>query len=135
MFFRNLIFERRADISIVYNSDIHVRKDMFFVRIEVREFGEKIVTLAIILGIVFGAVAIVPLWASTFFIKRIPATKITALLLTFIFAILVSLAILIAALLIYNGSAHDTVIPFAIAEVGAFFAGIAVFAVVRLLRK
>ena len=91
--------------------------------------------LPILLGVLFGALAMVPLWASTFLVKRVPATNTMGLLLVFVLAIAVSMAILIVALLVCNGIADEEVIPFAIAEVAAFFVGVIVFAITRMVRK
>ena len=91
--------------------------------------------LAVVLGIVFGAVSSLPLFFGIRFVKNVPATNTYGLLGLFLGCIIFSSILLVVPLLVCAKVAHDVAFAMAIAEIVVFVAIVAALGIMRIRQK
>ncbi len=91
--------------------------------------------LAIIVGILVGAVSLIPFGFITRRLRKIDPTKALSLLGTFLIPIAISFVILVVALVICRYAVPDVIIPYAIAEIVAFIVGVIIFGIIFARRQ
>jgi hypothetical protein len=91
--------------------------------------------LAVVLGILFGVVGFLPLFAGIRIVKKIPATNTYGFLGLFLGCIFISAILLVVPLLVCSKVAHDVAFAMAIAELVVFIALVAVLGIMRIRQK
>lgn len=101
-----------------------------------RAQGSNLIALAVIAGIIAGAVSLVPLFAGLHATRRMEAQESAAGYLTpMLIALAGSFLILVLATLICVLAARPFVAPFAIAEAATLVIGALGFGIVRIVSK
>ena len=91
--------------------------------------------LAVVLGILFGVVGFLPLFAGIRIVKKIPATNTYGFLGLYLGCIFISAILLVVPLLVCSKVAHDVAFAMAIAELVVFIALVAVLGIMRIRQK
>ena len=91
--------------------------------------------LAVVLGILFGVVGFLPLFAGIRIVKKIPATNTYGFRGLFLGCIFISAILLVVPLLVCSKVAHDVAFAMAIAELVVFIALVAVLGIMRIRQK
>ena len=98
-------------------------------------YGKWMMVLAVVLGILFGVVGFLPLFAGIRIVKKIPATNTYGFLGLFLGCIFISAILLVVPLLVCSKVAHDVAFAMAIAELVVFIALVAVLGIMRIRQK
>ena len=91
--------------------------------------------LAVVLGILFGVVGFLPLFAGIRIVKKIPATNTNGFLGLFLGCIFISAILLVVPLLVCSKVSHDVAFALAIAELVVFIALVAILGIMRIRQK
>ncbi len=91
--------------------------------------------VAVIAGVVAGALSIVPFRVSTRKIRTVNPTHSLDMLAPFLLTIFASFLVLIAGMVACKLVAPDVIVPFLIAEILAFVIGIIVFVAIPAKRR
>ncbi len=91
--------------------------------------------VAVIVGILVGAVSVVPFGVASDRIRKVNPTHTLSMLGFFLLTIVISFAILIAGILICELVAPDVALACAIAEFAAFIVGVVVFGIIIARRR
>ncbi|MBQ6455234.1 MAG: hypothetical protein IJJ32_03990 [Eggerthellaceae bacterium] len=91
--------------------------------------------LAVVLGVLFGVIGSLPLFAGIRIVKKIPATNTYGFLGLFLGCIFVSAILLVVPLLVCSKVAHDVAFAMAIAELLVFLAFIVILGIMRIKQK
>ncbi len=91
--------------------------------------------VAVIVGILVGAVSIIPFRVAANRIRSVNPTNTIGMLGAFLLTIVISFLILIAGMIICRAVAPDVVVAYAIAELVAFVVGVIIFGIVIAMRR